>query len=438
MTQLIAPTCTHPLEIRCDAADAIVANLAMNVVFFFKRHLDARALRRSFARAIGGVPVFAGRMAMGGAGMRIRCGGQGVPFTVMSSGRTLHEAITSTSEDSGRWLVDPVNGVAARWGWGPLCTVRITHLADDSTAIGISWHHAIGDMQTLMYLMGAWTAAARGEPFAVPLIVEDRAAYLDEHLPADGAARPGVRRLGLAEIARGAGYLVRDARKLRSVRMYFGDDELARMRDAYSARRWLSTNEVVCAHVCEALMRAQPEVDRRTLALVVNVRTRCNLDPMLVGNIVTTTNVDLRRGQPAASIAEDIRHHLDRFTDEDCDMRANQRFMDAAGAWGALRCVTGTFNLRRWNPLITNLTRFGVHRLEFGGTPAYYWTLLMTVPVPGFGALMEGADGQGLVFQMLLPPGDFEAMSTPSMRAELHRFQRADDEIPRLHRELHV
>ena len=52
--------------------------------------------------------------------------------------------------------------------------------------------------------MNAWAAAAADEPLAEPVIVEDRAAYLDEHLPADGATEPGVRCLGIAETARSA------------------------------------------------------------------------------------------------------------------------------------------------------------------------------------------------------------------------------------------
>ena len=40
----------------------------------------------------------------------------------------------------------------------------------------------------------------------------------------------------------------------------------------------------------------------------------------------------------------------------------------------------------------------------------------MKLPVAGLGALIEGADGRGLVFQMSLPPREFEAMSTPAMR----------------------
>jgi transferase family protein len=425
------------LEIRCNVGDAIVANLAVHIVFFFERHLDTGALTRAFAHALTNLPVFAGRMAMVDGTMRIRCDGQGVPFTSVSSGRTLREAIRSTSEDTGIWLIDPVNGATARWGWGSLCKVRVTQLADDATAIGFSWHHAIGDMQTAIQFMNAWAAAAAGKPLAEPLIVHDRAAYLDEHLPADGAREPGVRCLGLAELARSALYLAKDARKQRTLSFYFGEDEIARMRDAYGNGIRLSANDVVCAHVSEALMTADPTVDCRTLAIAVNARNRCGLDPMLVGNIITTLNLDVRRGEDASSIAERIRHNVDHFADEQCDIRINQQFLDAAGAWRAARCVSTAFNPARWNPLVTNWSGLGVYRIHFDDTFASYCTPLMKLPVAGLGALVDGADGRGLVFQMSLPPTEFEATSSPAIREHMHRFRREGDDIPRLHREIH-
>ena len=436
-TQLIRPSHAQRLEIRCNAGDAIVANLAIHFVFFFERHLDTRALGRAFAHALTNLPIFAGRMGIDNGRMRIRCEGQGVPFTSVSSNRTFREAIRSASEDTGLWLVDPVNGATARWGLGPVCKVRVTHLADDATAIGFSWHHAVGDMQTFMHFMNAWSAAAADKPLAEPLIVEDRAAYLDEHLPADGARDPGVRCLGLGELARSALYLAKDARKQRTLSLYFGEGEIARMRDAYGTRMWLSANDVVCAHASEALMKADPAVDRRTLAIAVNARNRCGLDPMLVGNIITTLNLDLRRGETASSIAERIRHNVDHFADEHCDMRMNQQFLDAAGASRAARCVSTAFDPARWNPLITNLSGFGVYRVQFEDTFTSYLTMLLKLPVAGLGALVEGADGRGLVFQMSLPPKEFEAMSSPASREHMHRFRQAGDDIPRLHREVH-
>src|ERR1700733_661185 len=245
-TQLIRPSNAERLEIRCNVGDAMVANLAVHIIFFFERRLDTTALARAFAQALTNLPIFAGRMALVEGAMRIRCKGQGVPFTSVWSGRTLPDAIRSTSHDSGLWLVDPVNGATARWGLGPLCKVRVTQLADDATAIGFSWHHSIGDMQTAMHFMNAWVAAAADKPLAEPLIVEDRAAYLDEQLPADSAAEPGGRCLGIAELARSALYLAKDARKQRTLSLYFGEDEIARMRDAYGNGRRLSAKTVGC------------------------------------------------------------------------------------------------------------------------------------------------------------------------------------------------
>lgn len=436
-TKMINPSGAQRLDIRCTVVDVVLSNVANHLVFFFERRLDTGGLADAFAHALTNLPIFAGRMTLAGGALRIRCRGQGVPFTSASSDRSLHEAIRSVTEDSGDWLVDPVNGATARWGFGPLCKIRVTHLADDATAIGVSFHHAIGDMQTLMFLMKAWSAAVAGKPLPEPVIVEDRAAYLDEHLPADGARKPGVRCLGLAETARSLLYLATDGRKQRTLSLYFGDEEIARMGEAYENRMRLSVNDIVCAHVSEALMTADPAVDRRTLSISVNTRNRCGLDPMLVGNILSALNIDIPRGEPARSIAESIRHHMNRFADEHCDMRINQQFLDTAGKWRGARCVAIGFNPVRWNPLITNVSNFGVYDLNFEDTSPTYCTLVMKVPVAGYGSLIDGADGRGLVFQMTLPPRDFDVMSSPAIQEHLHRFRCADDDIPRLHREVH-
>src|SRR6476659_1322777 len=231
-TRMITPLHARRFDVRCNVVDVVLSNVANHLVLFFERKLDTKVLADAFAHALTNLPIFAGRLTLVGGALRIRCAGQGVPFTAVSSERTLTEAIRSVTEDSGDRLVDPVNGATARWGFGPLCKVRVTHLANDVTAIGFSWHHAIGDMQTLMHFINAWAAAAADRPLAEPLIVEDRAAYLDEHLPADGAREPGVRCLGLAETVRSLLYLATDGRKQRTLSLYFGDEEIARMREA--------------------------------------------------------------------------------------------------------------------------------------------------------------------------------------------------------------
>ena len=392
----------------------------------------------SIARALAKFPIFDGRLSVVRGAMRIRCAGKGVPFTAATSDLTLCEAIRAAAVDDGLWLVDAVDGVTARWGLGPLCRVRVTHLSDDSTAIGFSWHHAIGDMQTVVHFMNAWAAAATGQPIVEPLIVEDRPGHLTRHLPPEDARQPGVRCMGLAETARIAYHLARQAPRQRTLTLYFGDDEIARMRRVYGTRMSLTANDVVCAHIAEALMAADPDVDRRTLSITVNARHRCGLDPMLAGNIITTLNVDLRRGDDAEAIAERIRHGVDHFVDEHCDIRTNQRFLDRAGWWRGLRCVSNAVDPSRWNPVVTNLSSFGLYRIPFENTVATYCTMLMVAPVPGLGALINGVDGHGLVFQMALPPKEFHAMTAPAVQDQLHRFASAADPMPRLHGKIHV
>ena len=129
---------------------------------------------------------------------------------------------------------------------------------------------------------------------------------------------------------------------------------------------------------------------------------------------------------------------MDHFADEHSDMRINQQFLDSAGAWRAARCVTGAFDPARWNPLVTNWSGFGLYSIHFEDTFTSYCTPLMKSPVAGLGALVEGAEGRGLVFQMSLPPRDFQAMSSPAIRKHLHRFRSAGDDIPRLHRRVHA
>ena len=420
---LIRPPAGDLTEIRCSVADAMVANLAVNIVFFFDRQLDADSLAAALSRTLQAFPLFAGRMAPNYGRMRIRCGAQGVPFSSVISRRSLSDAVRSVNQDRGGWLLDPVNAITARWGRGPLCTVRITHFDDGATAIGFSWHHVLGDMQTAMLFMNAWSAADAGEPIAEPLIVEDRAAYLADHLPSDGAHLPGVRCLSLPETASSLWYLAKHARKQRVVKVRFDDDEIACMRDNYGTRMRLSRNDVVCAHMADAIVRADSGVDSRTMAIAVNARTRLGLDPTLLGNIITTLNIPIRRGDAAGVIAERVRDGVDHFTDRHSDMLINQKFFDALGPLGAGRCVSVAFDPARWSLLISNWSGFGVYDIRFEGTVPCHFTPVVKVPVAGLGALVEGPGGRGLLFQMSLPPTEFDSATSAAMREYIHRFR---------------
>jgi hypothetical protein len=434
--RLIQPPPARNFDVSCASFDRVVEMVPIAVVFFYERHLDVEALANAVADALAYVPVYAGRISVAGTAMRIRCQGQGVSFTVASSERTLQEAIRSNATDRGHWLVDIVNVISAHQGHSPLLTVRVTHLSDGATAIGCSFHHSVGDFRSFMLFMNAWGATASGEPVSEALIVEDRSAYLDEHLPPDGASVSGLRVLRFSELARLAIYAAKDARKKRTLSLYFADDEIRRMRDDFGLETRLTANDVVCAQITEALMLSDPTIARRSLGIPVNVRKRCGLDPMLLGNMVTLLQLDVRRGETAATIARRIRHCLDHFSDKHLDMRSNLKLVDAAcGRWGAYRCVNVSFDVTKFHSGISNWCNEGLHRVRFAGVAPAYVAPVANFLLPGSGAVVEGADGRGMLLTMTLPPETAEAMAGPTIRAHLRRFRRDDDDIPRLYRD---
>ena len=112
-TQMIKPL-RATTDIRCTVVDVVLSNVANHLVF----SLSGNWIRGALADALLQRSGFhlRGPVTLVGGTLHIRCRGQGVPFTSVSSDRTLHEAIRSVTEDSGDWLVDQVNGATARWG----------------------------------------------------------------------------------------------------------------------------------------------------------------------------------------------------------------------------------------------------------------------------------------------------------------------------------
>jgi hypothetical protein len=429
----LRPPVGAPLAIRCSVLDQMVGRLAVPVVFFFDRRLDAASLARGLERALAVAPPFAGRLAAVGGALHIHCEGQGVPFRVARSERTLIEAIASVVEDRGGWLIDPVAPARALRGRAPLFTARVTHLADGATALGCCWHHAVGDMHSFMLFVKAWCAAVAGETAPVPLVVEDRAAYLDERVPHGGAAAPGLRRLRAAEIARLAWYLAFEARQKRGLQFYFGEHEITRMCEAYGGRdARVSANDALCAHLADAIGASDPRVPRRRLSIAVNFRGRSGLDPHVLGNMVTSVGIGVKRGEAPAAIAQRLRGALDRFDEDHLDYHATRRFVDAAGAHAFSRCLATWIDPLGRHQVVTNWSKFGVYDVRFEGERPVYFAPIAHTPIPWLGAIVEGFGSRGRIITTALPNEVADALRAPAALERLHRFREPSDPLPEL------
>ncbi|MDX6356931.1 MAG: hypothetical protein QOF98_3834, partial [Streptomyces sp.] len=156
------PTPEPPMVLRCGLLDTLLADLSVSVVHFFEDALDEERLAAGLAVALAHVPVFAGRLRTAGDALEIVCDGSGVPMDSYDVAETLRDLMGRVTTP-GAPLVDHVEATKARSGELPLLTVRISRTSDHGTALGVSWHHAVGDVQSFVLLMRAWSAAVEGQ-----------------------------------------------------------------------------------------------------------------------------------------------------------------------------------------------------------------------------------------------------------------------------------
>lgn len=156
-------------------------------------------------------------------------------------------------------------------------------------SIGVSWHHSVGDMHTLMLFLKAWAAAVNRMASDKPLMIGSRKDYLARFLLAadPGSAAPLVRHYGRLALAKTYAKLMFASVRTQQRFFYFSTHELGRMRADLSASiaRELSLNDCICAHLGHALVNAgcgQPSID---LVITVNYRKRLGLSAMACGNL---------------------------------------------------------------------------------------------------------------------------------------------------------
>lgn len=422
------------LVVSCSVSDTMLAGIATSMVFFFDQALDVARLAEGLAQALARVPVFAGRLREGGKGLEIVCDDAGVPMTVFDIGETLGEVIGRVTLP-GSGLADHVDAPAARSGGHPLMTVRISRLADGGTAVGCSFHHAVGDMQSFMLVMRAWSASVEEVALPEVIIVEDRDAYLDGVLPPQDSGRPGIRLLDPGEAADLGREIDAAFMTGRTVQIYFGAAEADRMRQEFSAAagRRLSATDVLCAHVVTTIRHLDEDPEARNLAIAVNIRRRLELPAGVVGNLTNEVYLSCPpQGAPEA-LAAGIRAAVEDFTRSHLSIRSSRAFLDTIGGRSRLAdCVAVGFDLGRRTFSFNSLTRFGVYDISFEGQRPAYFSLAASITLPWTSWLVEGFGNAGYLYTVGVPARLAGRMRSPEGRAALHRFRAPDDALPAL------
>ncbi|OKJ10304.1 acyltransferase [Kitasatospora sp. CB01950] len=395
-----------PGPVRCSVGDLLLADLPVSVALFHDRPLDADALADGLARALDRLPEFAGRLRTADDGaLFIDTDDSGVPFTVADAPYTLTEAFDRMALPACG-LVDHVRAADARRERLPLLTVRLNRLADGTGVLGLSWHHAVGDMHSFALLLRTWSACTEGaEPPALSPTA-DRERQLDAHLPAEDCGVPSLRLPDPAESAELRRTVAAAGLANRTVQIWFAPAEVQRLRAALAAEagRPLSANDALCAHVMHVLRQLDGADDReQTLTMPVNLRRPLGLPDGALGNLLGEIRLPWRPGTTPGRYAAELRAAVDTFATRHLATRSNLRFLDRIGHDRITDCVPAGFDPARRTLTLSSWCRLGLADLPLDGVRPVAFSPAATLQLPWSSWLVEGPGGEGLLYTLVLP-----------------------------------
>ncbi|MCX3062129.1 acyltransferase [Streptomyces beihaiensis] len=419
--------------VQCGSTDTTYVERYVPVAFFFERTVNEERLAEGLRRALGLVPVFGGRLRADGDTLEIVCSDAGVPMTVLDVDASLGDAIQeATHPDWG--LIDRVDVMSEPLELRPLLTVRVCRLADGATTLGCTWNHSVGDMGSFMQFIRVWSALVEGTAPPEVLMVDDREGYLDRVLPQEDSGQPVCQPPSPDESA-GQGRTMPLMREDNgTVQVYFGDDEVRRMRHLFgdARSRPLSSNDVLCAHLATAFRGMEANPVPWNLSIPVDLRFRLGVPTGFLGNLVQSMFLPCPPKGTADVLAAHIRSGLDDFMQSHRCMRSDRAFVGPVGRSRFHRCTSATFDPPHRTFIVTNWTRVGVYDVAFDGQyPAFFSPVVSSrAPLSWFGFLTRGFGGTGFLLTAVVPARLAEHLRSPEGRAAIHHFEDPAAERP--------
>jgi hypothetical protein len=297
--------------------------------------------------------------------------------------------------------------------------------------LGVSWLHTVGDWQSFMRFMKAWSMQAAGSKPERPLLVPDRDQLTDE-LCDDRHDSAGLRVVGYGEIPGMALRLITNKRRQKVVVFHFTDDELAAIRADLQrgTEARLSANDALTSHVITTINEIEPRAEPRKVTLAINFRRRIGAPEAAIGNFIGLITVACEQEATPVRFAERLRLAIDGYSPR---YRSMRRFMDEVGGSAYYRFMPDDIDMFNGTAL-SNFNRFGIFELSFGvATPSLFVPLSIS-SFPWYGIVSEGYGGRGTQLAFNIPAPVAVRLSQPDMQAKLHRFRPASAAVPPVER----
>lgn len=423
----------RPMLIACSLTDELARLLSVPVCFFYKRSVAHHILTDALSEALSEFPIFAGTLTYTSDRLCIDCNNQGIPFTVThSTEQTIDQLVAVLPDVSMNELVDVLDAPKTLLQKSAVMTVKLTYFPCGGMALGICWHHAIGDMQSFMQLIKAWCSIVNQRSFSKPLIVNDRQAYLEENIKPNHNTRPGVRHISMIDALKLAAYMPYASKNKRGMRFYFTENEIENMRTHMSGEvgKRLSKNDVICAHMFKSITELDDYTPARYLSLAVNYRSKENLPSTVLGNLISTLDVLVDRNVGVSELAQHVRNGVDHFQRDHMNLYATKAYIKQRGGIGkSKRFLGSTIDPLNRAILVTNWSNFGIYDTVFGDASPFYFCPFSSYPFSWIAVITDGIANDGLIYAIDLPGKLAQKMNQPENLKKIHRFRRAEDVV---------
>ena len=432
-SQLVQASQYKQQTVACSIVDQLLKDLSVPVVFFYREPLDALVLVESLEVVLNDFSIFAGRLREVSHRLVLDCNNAGVRFSQQVESDSLEQLLQKSPTVAKKRLVDAIDPARAIATQGPVLTVKLTQFSDGGTALGLCWHHALGDMHTFMCFMKAWSAVASHQQYSPPLMLEDRAAYIQAQIPQNSNNTPNVRHLKGISLLKLAFYMLFQARSRSSASFYFSEDELSRMKQSFSqqANQKFSSNDVLCAHIGNWITRFDSDPSDRQIAIAVNYRSRTKLSNHALGNFIGTILLPISKRPKPHQLSQTIRDAVDSFKERHLGYFSTCKYIEENGGIANIsRFVSKAIDPINKTLLITNWSRFGVYDILFSRSKPFYFASLSIAPFPWLSAIFEGCSNQGLIYSAVLPAKLMRRLTQTDALQELHQYRNPDDVLP--------
>ena len=423
-----------PQIISCSITDMLLKNLPVPVVFFYRQAVDRDILINALKQLLNDFSIFAGSLKSIDGTLSIDCNNRGVEVCVARENLPLEQIVRELPTVDKSRLVNKIDSKKIT-DESSITKVKIVYFADGGMTIGVCWHHSLGDMQTFICMMQAWSKIVSDREYTLPLIVSQRDKYLESYLQKNDNVDPNIRYLGIKELLNLIFYKTMFAGNKVNLKFYFSEGELKNMKDKISsqAERDLSKNSVLCSHVASFISNLDTYDKKRNLAIAVNYRSRIDLPANILGNFISSINVPVNRQLQPFQIAANLKESIDNFAKQHLDFFSTKKYIEQNGGMKKnARFISTTIDPLKRTLLITNWSNFGVYDLAFGDSKPFYFSYFGNSPFPWLSSIVEGFDNRGLIYSVWLPKKLAQKITQEANLNKIHQYRDREDILPEL------